>query len=263
MKTRILIYDIETSPIVGYTWGIWQQNVIEVIDDWQILSVAWHWLGDDDSKGRPKVTVKGQDDYLRYKPGVNDDTDIVSLLWELFDRADLVVAHNGDSFDQKKSQARMLIRGLKPPAPYKQTDTKKIAKRIGAFTSNSLKHLAKDMEVAQKGNAGGFETWKGCLAGDKKAWKKMKQYNKEDIPPLIDLYLKLRPWDNSAIPLNVTEGRPEACPKCGKEGTMNAGMKYKATNANLYQYFRCKDCGGMSKSRIPEEKFYKHNFVNR
>ena len=43
-KPRILIYDIETSPIISYNWGIWEQNAIEVIEDWQILCFAYKWL---------------------------------------------------------------------------------------------------------------------------------------------------------------------------------------------------------------------------
>lgn len=256
MKARILVYDIETSPLVAYTWGTWQTDVIEVIEDYQILTVAWQWVGEK------KVHVKGQDDFKGYKPGVNNDTEIVKLLHSLYDEADAVVAHNGDRFDQKKSLARMLIRGLKPPSPYKQIDTKKIAKRVGAFTSNKLKDLANDMNVAQKGDSGGFETWKGCLEGKKKAWKQMKKYNKQDIPPLMDLYLKFRPWDNNAVPLNVIEDKPWACPKCAV-GTMHKGTKYRATNNKLYQYYRCSHCGGMSKKRVPEDSFNKMEFVNK
>lgn len=247
MNAKTLIYDIETSPIVSYNWGIWEQNAIEVIDEWQILSVAWKWLGEK------KVHVVGQDDLKGYKPGVNNDKEVVKLIHQLFDEADIVIAHNGNSFDQKKSHARMLVHGLIPPSPYKQIDTKKEAKKIGAFTSNRLGDLAKQLDVSLKGSPGGFATWKGCLAGDKKAWRKMKKYNKQDIPPLEELYLKLRPWMTTHPAINVYTDRPNACPKCGGS-KMYKGMKYTATNTNKYQYFRCLDCGGMSKSRIPEYK---------
>lgn len=246
-SSRGLVWDIETSPLISYTWGIWQQDVIEVIEDYQILSVAWQWVD------KKTVYVIGQDDFKDWKPGVNSDVNVVKKIWELLDECDYAVAHNGDQFDIKKVNTRMMVHGLTPPSPYKQLDTKKIAKRVAGFTSNRLKHLANDLSVAQKGDPGGFGTWKGCLAGDPKAWAKMKRYNKQDIPPLMDLYLKFRPWDKSAFPLNVATGRPESCPKCG--GTkMNAGMKYHSTKTGAYQYFRCQSCGGMAKSRIPEYK---------
>ena len=244
---RGLVWDIETSPIISYNWGIWEQNAIEVIEDYQILSIAWQWVGEK------KVYCIGQDDFKDYKPGVNNDESVVRELWKLLDECDYAVAHNGDSFDVKKANTRFMAYDLPPPSPYKQIDTKKIAKRVSGFTSNRLKDLARELHVAQKGDPGGFATWKGCLAGDKKAWKRMKKYNKQDIPPLMDLYLKFRPWDNSGFPLNVHEGRPHACPRCGQD-TMIKGMKYRATNTNLYQYYRCKDCGGMAKSRVPEPR---------
>ena len=32
-KQRILLFDIETSPLISYTWGIWEQDVIEVKEE--------------------------------------------------------------------------------------------------------------------------------------------------------------------------------------------------------------------------------------
>lgn len=242
-----LVWDIETSPMIVYKWAVWDDGIIEMIEDKQVLSVAWQWVGEK------KVHVKGQDDFKGYKPGVIDDKAIVTFIRDLLDQCDYEVAHNGDQFDVKVVNARMLVHGLTPPSPYKQIDTKKIAKRIGGFTSNRLKDLAQSLSVAQKGDSGGFSTWKGCLAGDKKAWKQLKKYNKQDIPPLMDLYMKFRPWDNSGVPLNVLNNRPDSCPKCG--GTrINAGMKYRATSAQLYQYFRCMNCGGNIKRRLPEPR---------
>ena len=257
MKTRILAYDIEVSPLIGYSWKTYQTDIIEVIEDYQILTVAWQWIGEK------KVHVIGQDDFKDYKPGVNDDTNVVKKLHELFCEADAVLAHNGRAFDEKKSQARMLIRGLEPPTPYKQIDTKLMAKRVGGFTSNSLKNLADSLSVAQKGDSGGFETWKGCLAGDKKAWKQMKKYNKQDIPPLVDLYLKLRPWDKQALPLNVMNGEYDACPKCGKNKGFVNNFKYRHTKTGaMYQYLRCKACQASVQRRIPEDSYRKVDYVS-
>ncbi|CAB4182994.1 Ribonuclease H-like domain containing protein [uncultured Caudovirales phage] len=239
---KILLYDIETSPIISYNWGIWDQNAIEVIEDWQILCFAYKWLGDDG------VTVVGQDDFRSYTPGVNNDFMVVAKLWQLFDEADVVIAHNGDSFDQKKAQARMMAHDLTPPSPYKQLDTKKIAKRYAAFTSNKLSDLAKKFGIALKDDPGGFATWKGCMAGDAPSWAKMKEYNRQDVVVLEELYLKLRPWINSHPAMNILDGRPEACPKCG-EGPLEKRGTLKINSASSVQRYRCKSCGGWSQSR--------------
>jgi hypothetical protein len=243
---KILIYDLETSPIIGYTWGIWQQDVIKVKEDWQILSVAWKWLGEK------KVNVVGQDDFADYQPGINDDTNVVEYIHGLFDTADIVIAHNGDSFDQKKAQARMIIRGMAPPSPYKQIDTKKVAKRYAAFTSNKLKDLAQDFNVSLKGDPGGFDTWLGCLAGDPKAWARMKRYNKQDIPPLEDIYLKLRPWIDNHPSMGVLNNKPDACPKCGGGPLQSRGLT-APTKVGRKQRFQCTSCWGWSQGRTVEQ----------
>lgn len=255
-KARILIYDIETSPIVGYTWGVWQTDVIEILHDWQILSVAWKWYGER------KVHVVGQDDFKDYKPGELNDFKVVEKIHELFTEADIVVAHNGNQFDQKKSQARMMIHGMLPPSPYKQIDTKLIAKRYGAFTRNNLKHLANDLQVSRKGEAGGFATWQGCLAGNSKSWKQMKKYNKQDIPPLEDLYTHFRPWITNHPNIARITNRPEACPKCGSEKWESAG--WRTTNVTRYRRYRCVGCGGYAGRRngLNKTEDVKPSYVN-
>jgi len=247
---RVLIYDIETSPIIGYTWGIYQQDVIKVLEDWQILTVAWKWLGEK------KVFCIGQDDLPGYEPGVNNDKEIVKRIRALFDEADIIIAHNGDSFDQKKCQARMITHGLKPPSPYKQLDTKKLFRKYGAFTSNRLGALASQLGAHLKGDPGGIETWHGCLKGDPKAWARMKRYNRHDIPPLEDLYKTIRPWVNNHPAMNLDT--PNACPKCGGGPLRPRG--WAPTKTGKRQRYSCDSCGGWCQDRVLVKS---HNiFVN-
>src|ERR1700756_3123121 len=98
-RNRILLYDIETSPLITYAWQIYEANAIKVIKDTQILCFAYKWL---DEK---RVHVVGQDDFKSFKPGVNNDKDVVKALWKLFDEAEVVIAHNGNQFDQKIVQS--------------------------------------------------------------------------------------------------------------------------------------------------------------
>lgn len=243
---RTLLYDVETSPLTIYSWAIYETNAIKIIKEGQILCFAYKWLGDK------KVRVIGQDDFQDYKPGVLNDKSVVKALWELFDEADVVVAHNGNSYDQKYTQARMMVHNMKPPSPYQQIDTKLVAKRYGRFSSNKLDDLGKSLSLGQKLDAGGFSTWEGCMAGVKKDWNTMKKYNKQDVALLEQLYLHLRPWITNHPASNVIGGKPASCKNCGAT-KIYAGMKYRATNTNLYQYFRCMGCGANLKSRIAEK----------
>lgn len=243
---RTLIYDIETSPSLGYVWGKWQQDVIQFKEEWYILCFAYKWL---DEK---KTHIVALPDFKLYKKDPTNDREVVQKLHDLFSEADVVIAHNGNSFDQKKSQARMLYHGMNPPQPYQQLDTKLIARRHFNFTSNKLDDLGEVLKVGKKLQTGGFSTWLGCMAGDKKAWDKMKKYNKQDVVLLEKVYLKMRPWTANHPAVNVIDNLPEACPKCGKGPLQARG--YATTKTNRYRRSQCQSCGGWSQSRIPEYK---------
>ena len=245
-QPKLLLLDLETSPLITFAWEIYEANAIKVIHDSQILCFAYKWLGDK------SVKVIGQDDFKGYKPGVNNDKDVVQALWGLFNEADAVIAHNGRNFDTKVAQARMMVRGLNPPAPFKQIDTKLVAKRYGRFTSNKLDDLGKTLELGQKLETGGFKIWEGCLAGDKKSWHKMKKYNKQDVALLEQLYIRLRPWIENHPSMGLMSGEADACPKCG-EGPMKLSKKRRYAKVGWAIQSQCQACGGYSTIRKREQ----------
>lgn len=241
-EPRILLWDIESAPALGYVWGKWEQNVLAFQTDWYVISIAYKWLGD-------KTTyVKGLVDYDRYFVNPEDDYELASLAHKLFSEADIVVAHNGISFDTRKIQARMLFHGFDPPTPFKEVDTLKIARKHFAFTSNKLGDLCDSLGIGRKLETGGFETWLGCMRGDEKAWAKMKRYNKQDVVILEKLYLRLLPWTSTHPNLASISERPTACPKCGSTVGMQArGFTLSALSRR--QRYQCNGCGGWSSGR--------------
>lgn len=56
--------------------------------------------------------------------------DFVKSLQELLDSADVTIAHNGGSFDDKMANRFFVIEGLLPPKPRKTIDTKREAKAL-------------------------------------------------------------------------------------------------------------------------------------
>ena len=176
--TKILFADIETSPLISYTWGIWEQNVIKKIKSGTILSVAYSWGG--------KTEVLACDEM--------SERELLSKLWKLLDEADVVVAHNGDAFDVKKINTRFIIHRFRPPSPYITIDTKKEIKKVAAFDSNSLDNLGADLDEGRKIKHRGFDMWEGCMAGNKKDWRDMKRYNKQDVELLKRIYRRELPW---------------------------------------------------------------------
>lgn len=232
---RVLLFDLETSPNIGYSWGKWEQNIIEYTQDWRILSVGWKWLGEG------PVEVKGLCDFPGYKKDKLNDEHLVNLLWKLFNRADVIVAHNGRAFDSKKATARFIALGLPPPAPYKQVDTLKTARKFFKFDSNKLDDLGQYLKLGRKLPHTGFHLWKGCMGGDKKSWKMMKEYNKQDVILLEKIYLKFRGWDTGHPDMTLYHHVDKVeCPVCLSQKTIRRG--YAMLKKRIKQRFSCLNC---------------------
>lgn len=244
-KARVLLYDIETAPIIGPSWQIRESDTLWVIQDWYMLCFAWKWL---DEKKTQVITLQ---DFKGYKKNPQSDLELMKKLHELFTEADIVIGHNSDRFDNRKANARFILNGLQPPTPYQTVDTLKLARKHFGFSSNRLDHLGDYLGVGRKIKTD-LDLWKRCMAGDPKAFKEMAKYNIQDVKLLEDVYLKLRPWATTHPNMANLEGRPEACPICGKEGFMWAqGIRY--TKTGQYRRWQCKDCGAYSSQRKGEK----------
>ena len=238
-KARILIYDIETAPIISANWGIWEQNAIWVIQDWYMLAFAWKWLDEKETH------VLALTDFPKtFAKSAEDDSVLVKALWELQNEADIVVAHNGAKFDQKKANSRYALNGLNRPAPYQDVDTLKVARASFAFTSNKLDDLGEYFGIGKK-IATNKDLWKRCMAKDLKAFKEMKIYNKQDVVLLEKLYLKFLNggWIKNHPAVNQIMGNPEACPFCGVVGKMSK-YGFAVTPTQTFQRYQCGACFG-------------------
>lgn len=203
-----------------------------------MLSFSAKWLDE-------KTThVYGLPDFSLYKKDKTNDRELVKKLWQMFEEADVVIAHNGDEFDIKKANARFAFHKLQPPAPYMKIDTKKVAKRYFKFESNKLDDLGQHLGVGRKGETGGFELWLGCIKGDEKSWKKMKEYNKQDVILLEKIYLELRPWMTNHPNVNVFDDSATSCPICSSHKLQRRG--FSASRTGKRQRLQCTDCGGWS-----------------
>lgn len=245
--SRILLYDIETMANLAYVWGKYEQDVVAYEHEWYMLSFAYKWLGEK------QTHVMSLPDFKNFKKDKTDDSALVKELWKLFDEADIIIAHNGNSFDQKKTQARMLVHGLTPPSPYKQIDTKLVAKRYFNFNSNKLDDLGNILGIGRKIQTGGFDLWLGCAAGDMKSWRKMCAYNKQDVILLEKVYLKMRGWIVNHPHVATLIDERDACPNCGEHKLHKRGFGIRG-NLTKVQRFQCQGCGGWTQKTIPKQK---------
>ena len=243
-SSKIVFVDIETAPSLGYVWGKWEQNVIEFKQDWYMLSFSYKYFGDK------KIYTRCLADYPGYKAGSENDEKLVSDLWKVFDEADILIGHNADKFDIKKTNTRFISHGMPPPSPYKTVDTLKIARKAFKFDSNKLDELGRYLGLGRKLAHTGFHLWLGCMHGDSKSWKVMKQYNEQDVVLLEKVYLLMRPWASTHP--NVNKGEA-ACPKCGSVNVQKRGFSY--TLLRQKQRYQCLSCRGWyeGSAKVPEK----------
>lgn len=188
---RILIYDIETAPIIGQLWSLWQDGIglSQMQADWFIMSFAAKWYGEDE------IFYFDQAD----AESMEDDSYLLQQLWLLLDEADIVIGQNVKRFDTKKTNARFILSGLPRPSVYRQIDTMLIAKANFGFTSNKLEYMLEKLcpehPKSKHKQFPGHELWSECLKGNPLAWAEMKSYNIDDVIGTEVLFKKLSAWD--------------------------------------------------------------------
>ena len=238
---KVLLFDLETAPMVSYIWSKWQRGVRDeqIISDWFLICWSAKWLFGNEIYNAcltPKEILKREDER------------IVKSLWALIDEADIIIAHNLNRFDEKRSNTRFIKHGLSLPSPYERIDTLIHARRKFAITSNRLDYIAKDFI----GIAGKTETrrglWEDCMIGDKEALKDMQTYCDQDIRVLEDVYLWLRPYiqPHPNMGLHITSNKAH-CPTCGSSDLTWKG-KYR-TYVNEFDAFKCNSCGANGRAR--------------
>jgi hypothetical protein len=238
-EPRVLILDIENSPILADVWGLWKNNVglNQIRSNGEILSFAAKFMGED------KVYYGDR--------SKNEESVLLKYMGTLLDNSDVVVAHNGDKHDLPWIRTRMAKHRLKPFAPVKQVDTLKIAKKLFKFHSNKLEFLANFLGVGQKlkhGEFPGHELWTEVMKNNPKAWAEMKKYNIEDVKILEGVYMALRPWATGNPNFGALyPAEVPVCPKCGGKHLHARGYAY--TGVSKFQRYQCQECGGWSRGR--------------
>lgn len=238
---RVLLLDIENAPMLSYHWGVWKQNIGRPMrlegDRSYMMSIAMKWLGEDE--------------IFYFESRTEDDSQLVKDTFKFLDEADVVIAHNGKSFDIKKINAYAVLNDLKPPSPYRQIDTLIECRKNFMFERNTLAYVADALNCSPKldhAEFQGFELWKECMKGNEAAWAEMKKYNIQDINTLEEVYLKIRPYIKSHPNLVTTaDSLKHRCTACGSHDLRENG--YSVTNVSKFQRYVCGDCGSFSRGR--------------
>lgn len=235
-KTNILYFDLETAPILGFAWQTYDTSLLHVEKDSHLLAFAY-------KLNNEPIHVFSRREYT--------ERQMVKMLWDLFNKADIIVAQNGDKFDIRWANRLFIKYKLKPPSPYKTVDTLKIARKYFKFTSNKLDFLA-HMLLGEGKIETGLSLWLDCVRGDVKALKQMETYCAHDVNLLVRVYEILRAWHTGHPNLNITNCTTHKCPNCGGNTQKRGHM---VTRVGKYQRYACTSCGAWSRGeRIKIDK---------
>mgnify|MGYP000917604695 FL=1 len=193
---KVLIYDLETSPNIGWFWRAgYKQNIQpnQIVKERAIICVSYKWQGEDEVYNL--TWDKNQCDKF-----------LIEQFVEVLNEADLIVAHNGDNFDLKWLKTRALFHRIPMLPNYKQFDTLKLAKAKLYLNSNRLDYISKFL-----GFEGKIQTtpdlWnKVVMLNDRNAMKDMLDYCDEDVRQLENVYNELQYLDNPRVHVGVLNG---------------------------------------------------------
>lgn len=209
-------------------------NVLHVVQPTFMLCYSLKMAGSN------KIKTRRLCDYPRYQEDKTCDKALVSELHADMSICDLIVGHNGDDFDLKKSNARFVVHGLQPTPPIKSIDTLKIARKHFKFDSNKLDNIGRYLKVGCKTPNMSKDIWLGCIAGDHKSWGKMGRYNAQDVRLLEAVFNCVAPWYSSHPNLPAYTGSA-GCPVCQSHNIQARGFNVAKTRKT--QRLQCQGCG--------------------
>lgn len=231
--SKIMFFDIETSPNVCYSWRIgYNINLTpdNIVEERKIMCICWKYAGEDAT-------------YALTWDKNHDDKKMLAEFNRVIQECDVAIGHNGDKFDLKWVKTRNIFHKLPPINNVITVDTLKLARNQFNFNSNKLDYIGDMLGVGRKTETGGYSLWTRVLSGEKKALNEMVEYCRNDVVLLEDVYNAIRPYvDRTPIHMGMLKHNDRlACPSCGCKKV------YKSSKVTLrtgtYQRYKCTECG--------------------
>lgn len=245
---KILVFDTETAAATALTFGRFKVNLSQdnILDNggW-ILCACWRWLG---SNVTESINLT-QDEVL-----TKDDSRIVAKLFELYEQADAVLAHNSLGFDHKVVQARAIYNGFPPLPQVKVLDTLQLVKKYLKLPSNRLDAIGEFFGLGRKISTGGISLWRKVQEGDEEAMEQMVEYCLQDVDLLYEVYLRTRQLGRAGSDFNAAlyfNDDLVRCRVCGSSEVEVTGRTIE-TSLNVFDEMRCNECGAVHRHRTPK-----------
>lgn len=275
VKAKVLIYDIETSPLWARIWRLGDQTVrhgqlVPVGDSYGIISIAYAW-----NDGSP-IKVLSWDMETGSTGGLIEEFD------KIIRQADVSIGKNSERFDVKHINTQRLINNL-PPLPEWincTDDMERQMRRFFIFPSYSLDYFSKVFGFGGKVKM----EWSDWEAIDnlrvinsirnkerfrvpqlqaicqtlfkndyteihrlgKQAFKKMLYYNKKDVSDTRRGWNKIAPHVRPKLNMNAiarAQGLDKlVCTVCGSDKIIKNGTKVQGNQ--IIQRYHCNAHGG-------------------
>lgn len=236
---KLLLVDTELSFALYYAFPSKKPQYLparQVKEHQSIVCARWKWFGEKKVGG-----VSVLDDPARFRKNHRDDYIVAVKLHKAFMEADVICAHNGDSFDIKHANTLFIKHNLEPVPEKKSLDTLKIARRYFNFTGNGLDDLLKFFGYPGKSEK---PDWIKLTEGDEKEIRKAMKYCGNDVLGLERLLKIFLPY----IPKHKALVSKGPCVECGSKHIQKKGQDFDGTR--IYQRVKCMNCGHNDKREV-------------
>ena len=195
--------------------------------------------------GRP-VEVLRRDNML---PDPLNDKKLVKKIYDRLMKADMWVTHNGKWFDIPFLNSRLLKWGLPVlPSKFPHFDTCEASfKRLKI--RNSLEAVGEFFGINTKKFTVSHDEWSRAYAGNERAIKMIVKHGVQDVKLTEKVYDRMKIVGYKHPNVALINSSDDACPYCGKSGTLRDGGWNYAQVKKSKRYF-CRPnkggCGGWS-----------------
>lgn len=212
---RVLFYDIETSYNIVKSWRVGYNMTIQpgdIISERKIICVSYKWLGSDEVRSISWDSNQ-------------DDAVLIKRFVDVLNKADLIVAHNGDGYDLPWIRTRALLHNIPMKIDYKQFDTLKVCRRKFNFNSNKLDYISEFLGFGNKIKTD-MSLWDDIiLRKSDQALSKMIEYCNKDVELLEKVYCKLMYHEGPQYHIGTLYEKPKyTSPYTGSDNLEHVGI---------------------------------------
>lgn len=235
-----LFFDIETSPMLVFAWGLGKQDIDykRIYKERQVLCIGYAF---DD--GPVQIITLDYDKYDLHVRDNDADLGLVQQFSAIVEQADRVIGHNAKRFDVSVLRSRLIKHRLPDFVPLLVDDTYQQTKGIG-FASHKLDYMTGFLGIEQK-REHPYELWLEVVSHVPGALDKMKEYCVGDVDINRQMYRRLSPYVKSSLNMAAWSGQ-QVCPHCGSNSLVV--RKYRYTLSGRYPQYKCGNCGKYSSS---------------